>query len=54
MPMRWLATAVFLEINGHPVTDVSNDALYDFVIAVTTGEHEVAEIAAQLRALVER
>lgn len=52
--LGWLATAVFLEINGVEVTHVSNDAVYDFVIAVTTGHHEVAEIADELRSLVER
>ena len=31
--LGWLATAVFLEINGTSVTHVSNGAVYDFVIA---------------------
>jgi death-on-curing protein len=51
--LGWLATAVFLEINGIEVTDVSNDAVYAFVMGVTTGRAEVTEIAAQLRSLVE-
>lgn len=51
--LGWLATAVFLEINGIAVTLVSNDGVYDFVIGVTTGRDEVAEIAARLRSLVE-
>ncbi len=51
--LGWLATAVFLEINGIQVTRVSNDAVYDFVIAVTIGRDEVAAIAADLRSLVE-
>ena len=50
--LGWLAAAVFLEINGIPVTHVSNDAVYDFVIAVTTGRDEVADTAADLRSLV--
>ena len=49
----WLVTAVFLEINGVPVTHVTNDAVYDLVIAVTTGRDDVAEIAAELRSVVE-
>lgn len=53
-PLGWLATAVFLEINGTTVTHVSNDAVHDFVIGVTTGRGEVAEIAAALRSLVDR
>jgi death on curing protein len=52
--LGWLATAVFLEINGTRVTHVSNDAVYDFVIDVTTGRGEVAEIGAELRSLVDR
>jgi death on curing protein len=51
--LGWLATAVFLEINGVPVTHVSNDAVYDLVMGVTTGRDDVAEIAAELRSVVE-
>ena len=51
--LGWLATAVFLEINGTSVTQVSNDAVYDFVIGVTTGGDDIGAIAARLRALVE-
>lgn len=52
--LGWLATAVFLEINGTHVTHVSNDAVYDLVIGVTTGRGSVAEIADELRSLVDR
>ena len=51
--LGWLATAVFLEINGIAVTRVSNDDVYEFVILVTTSRDAVAEIAAQLRSIVE-
>jgi death on curing protein len=51
--LGWLATAVFLEINGVRVTHVANDAVYDLVIAVTTGREDVADIAAELRSVVE-
>lgn len=51
--LGWLATAVFLEINGVVVTHASNEAVYDFVMGATTGAQAVAEIAADLRALVE-
>jgi death-on-curing protein len=45
------AMLAFLEINSVPL-DVEEDALYDFVIAVTTGElREVAAIAGRLREL---
>lgn len=51
--LGWLATAVFLEINGVPVTHVRNGDVYQFVIAVTVGCEEVAEIAARLRSLIQ-
>lgn len=51
--LSWLATAVFLELNGTPVTHVSNDAVYDFVIGVAAGQGDVGEIAARLRSLVD-
>ena len=51
--LGWLATAVFLEINGTEVTHVSNDAVYDFVTGVSAGRGEVAEIATELRSLVD-
>lgn len=50
--LGWLATAVFLEINGISVTQAWNDAVYALVIDVTTGHDDVDEIAAQLRSLV--
>jgi death-on-curing protein len=44
------ATVAFLGINGHRLT-FTNDEVYDFVIAVATGElDEVSEIAAVIRA----
>ncbi len=52
--LGWLATGVLLEINGIQVTHVSNDAVYDFVLAVTIGRDEIVAIAADLRSLVER
>ena len=52
--LGWLATATFLEINGISVTHVANDAVYDFVIAVTVGHDDVDEIAAALRQLATR
>ena len=49
--LGWLATATFLEINGIPVTQADNDAVYDFVIGVTVGHEDVGEIAGGLRRL---
>jgi death on curing protein len=52
--LGWLATAVFLEINGARVTHVSNDDVYDFVINVAAGSDSVEEIATDLRTIVGR
>ena len=52
--LGWLATATFLEINGISVSHIENDAVYDFVIAVTVGHDEVDENAHALRHLATR
>lgn len=50
--LGWLATAVFLELNGVVVTHVSNDDVYDLVIGVASGAPEVDEIADRLQLLI--
>ena len=50
--LGWLATAVFLEINGVGVIHVSNDDIYQFVIDVAANNPSFEHIAAALRALV--
>ncbi len=50
--LGWLATAVFLEINGVEVSQANNDDVYDLVIAVAAGQPSVDEIALRLRGLI--
>lgn len=50
--LGWLATAVFLELNGVDVTTAGNDEVYEFVMAVANGHHSVEEIRAGLQDLV--
>lgn len=45
--LGWLATLVFLDINGHWVEAPDDDA-YDLVIAVASGTVSLEEIAASL------
>jgi death-on-curing protein len=45
--LAWLATAVFLDINGHR-PDVSHDAAFDVVMDVAEGKAEVHEVADRL------
>jgi len=50
--LGWLATAVFLEINGVEISRASNDDVYDLVIDVAAGKPTVDAIAERVRQLV--
>ena len=43
--LGWLATAVFLELNGVSASHASNDDVYEMVIGVAAAHHDVDEIA---------
>lgn len=49
--LGWLATAVFLDLNGVSVTVISNDDVYDLVIDVAANRADVEHIANELRRL---
>ena len=51
--LAWLATAVFLELNGQTPSKLSNEVVHELVYAVAAGELEVDEIASLIRAAVE-
>ena len=51
--LGWLATAVFLELNGVTVTGITNDDVYDLVMGVAAGNREVQEIASRIRDLID-
>lgn len=50
--LGWLATAVFLELNGVDPTPASNDDVYELIISVAAGSREVDEIADDLERVV--
>src|SRR5215210_6679086 len=50
--LGWLATAVFLELNGIDAVQASNDQVYDLVVDVAGGHQSVGEIATALREIV--
>ena len=50
--LGWLATATFLEINGVPVTSITNEDVYRFVIGVAAGRDDVERLSAGLQRLV--
>jgi death-on-curing protein len=49
--LGWLATAVFLELNGVAITQVSNDDVYELVMDVAGRHRGVEEIVEWLRRL---
>src|SRR5262245_50586686 len=49
--LGWLATAVFLELNGVDVVTIPNDHVYEFVMTVAAGNPEVFGLAEELRRL---
>ena len=51
--LGWLATAVFLDLNGTDATVIGNDAVYELVVTIAAGHHDVDEIAAMLRSAIE-
>ena len=51
--LGWLATAVFLELNGQSPSQLTNDVVYDLVYVVASGEFSIDEIASQLRDALE-
>lgn len=49
--LGWLATGVFLEINGASVAAATNDDVYSLVMTVASSTSKVEEIADQLEQL---
>ena len=49
--LGWLATAVFLELNGVNIADARNDDVYDLVIDVASTSPTLDEIGERLRRL---
>ena len=52
--LGWLATGVFLHLNGIDVGIAPNDDVYRLVMDVAGGHHTVADIAERLRQLPHR
>ncbi len=50
--LGWLATAVFLELNGAPASRAANDDAYDLVMDVAGHDRTVVEIAEQLHRVI--
>ncbi len=50
--LGWLATAVFLELNGVAISRANNEDVYTLVIDVAAGQPSVDDIAQRLRDLI--
>jgi death-on-curing protein len=50
--LGWLATAVFLELNGVQATAASNDAVFELVMDTASQHIELAVLAGRLRQIV--
>ena len=51
--LGWLATGVFLELNGVDVLGAGNDEVYEFVMWVAASDGDLPDIAERLRLLVD-
>jgi death-on-curing protein len=51
--LGWLATAVFLEINGCSVASAPDEDVYELVIDIAGGAPNIVAVAAVLRVLAE-
>ena len=50
--LGWLATAVFLELNGIDITTAANNDVYDLVIDVASRTTSIDDLAARLLQLL--
>jgi death on curing protein len=51
--LGWLATSVFLELNGIKASAIANDDVYDLVIWVASTNPSLEDIAARLSSLLD-
>ena len=51
--LGWLATAVFLELNGMKASRASNDAVYEFVVWIAASNPDLDDITTRLRRVIQ-
>lgn len=49
--LGWLTTAVFLDVNGIPITDATNDEVYRLVMDLAAGDPPLDDTARRLQRL---
>ena len=52
--LGWLATAVFLEINGVDASTASNDEVYELVMWIASSNPSLEELVTELRRVIRR
>jgi death-on-curing protein len=51
--LGWLATAVFLELNGIRASRASNDDVYEFVVWIAASNPDLDDITTRLRRVIQ-
>ncbi len=51
--LGWLATAVFLELNGIKASRASNDHVYEFVVWIAASNPDLDDITTRLRRVIQ-
>jgi len=51
--LGWLATAVFLELNGIKASRASNDDVYEFVVLIVASNPALDDITTRLRRVIQ-
>ena len=51
--LGWLATAVFLELNGIKASRASNDDVYEFVVWIAASNPDLDDITTRLRRVIQ-
>ena len=51
--LGWLATAVFLELNGIKASRASNDAVYEFVVWIAASNPDLDDITTRFRRVIQ-
>lgn len=51
--LGWLATAVFLELNGIKASRASNDDVYEFIVWIAASNPDLDDITTRLRRVIQ-
>lgn len=49
--LGWLSAAVFLQLNGVDITQITNDEVHRFVVSIAAGRRSIDDVARELERL---